>query len=522
MNHVSRTERALDTKEMRTPLILFVSSDTERSREFETQFSSLGFHIETSKNGFDAIELTLTLAPSLILSDLNLTDMNGFQFCRCIKSDLVIRNVPFVLLGNPEEHKDSYWSYKAGLDAYLDKSLSVSQLEPHLRELLKIFSGVRLQEKKRNLSLGKQTDEPLEINRTRPKVGPTRFASLLEHALIEINLIKEFRELLPLAKEPDLLNPMLFSLISSVVDYDVAAIFYHEPTNRSLCKVYFHTPDHHPLLESDFDYLRTRFAIALQENLFYRNLDPAELEWEAISALKQAKPEEQVPPPFEATTSFFQLFEDDQDFLGSFAFYSADSKTYDNIFPVPSVLDELMSLLKFRYLNAKRDSQTILDGLTNLYNYSHFIEHLSRECKRSSRYELNLSLCLIDIDNFDQFNETHGYRSGDELLKLLTTYLHASYRNTDIIARVSGSNFAVILPETSLDNALIACERLRNKVDSMPMMAQGKKMPCTVSIGLVMYDYEQMKSEAALFRFAGEALNKAKREGRNRTSMLTL
>ena len=115
-------------------------------------------------------------------------------------------------------------------------------------------------------------------------------------------------------------------------------------------------------------------------------------------------------------------------------------------------------------LHASLEEQAITDGLTGLYNHRYFYERLSQEVARAQRYRLPLSLLMIDIDDFKAFNDRHGHRAGDDLLRDVAALLRDETRHqVDLVARYGGEEFAVVLPNTTAAGAEVAAERLQQR-----------------------------------------------------------
>jgi len=159
---------------------------------------------------------------------------------------------------------------------------------------------------------------------------------------------------------------------------------------------------------------------------------------------------------------------------------------------------------------------SLTDGLTGLYNHRHFQEQLEVEVKRAQRYDLNVSLIMIDLDHFKEFNDSYGHLEGDSLLRKISQILKSSLRETDFVARYGGEEFAVILPETNKEGASIAAERIRKTINEQTFGEGGVKM--TISLGVASYP-DDACLRADLIKKADEALYQAKREGRNRTCL---
>ena len=161
--------------------------------------------------------------------------------------------------------------------------------------------------------------------------------------------------------------------------------------------------------------------------------------------------------------------------------------------------------------------QAITDGLTRLYNNSYFKEQISREIDRARRYIQPVSFAMIDIDHFKQCNDTHGHSHGDTVLKGVAEVLKDNFRNTDIVTRYGGEEFAIILPQTTRGQALIAVKKVRQAILEHPF-PHGDTQPLgrvTISMGLASFP-DEAKDETELIAKADARLYTAKREGRNR------
>jgi diguanylate cyclase (GGDEF)-like protein len=167
-------------------------------------------------------------------------------------------------------------------------------------------------------------------------------------------------------------------------------------------------------------------------------------------------------------------------------------------------------------LRAKLRLQSIRDPLTDLFNRRYMEESLDRELRRSARKKLPLSVMMIDIDHFKSFNDSFGHEAGDELLKELARLFRAQLRAEDIACRYGGEEFAMILPEASLEIACERAEQLRLTASSSDFQYRGSKLgSVTISVGVTCYPGHGTTQEA-LLRSADQALYRAKEQGRNR------
>ncbi len=162
---------------------------------------------------------------------------------------------------------------------------------------------------------------------------------------------------------------------------------------------------------------------------------------------------------------------------------------------------------------AKNDSEykAYFDGLTKIYNRNKFDELFSQELLRVQRYKHELSIAILDIDHFKNFNDTFGHLIGDEVLIMLAANLKEKVRNTDIFARWGGEEFVILFIETSLDNAVQSANKLREHISSLKHKTAGG---ITASFGLT--EYRDGDTLESLFNRCDEALYIAKENGRNR------
>jgi diguanylate cyclase (GGDEF)-like protein len=164
-----------------------------------------------------------------------------------------------------------------------------------------------------------------------------------------------------------------------------------------------------------------------------------------------------------------------------------------------------------------------LDDLTRLLNRREFLKRFVAEIVRSRHHEHELALVMVDIDDFKSVNDTYGHAAGDEVLRHVGGFLQTEIRQSDVAARVGGDEFVVLLPETDLDGAIDAAEKLRfGLAESSKGWTQG--MPgITVSVGMVHSQYDSPSfDEGIIFDEADKCMYQAKRDGRNCTRYATV
>lgn len=148
------------------------------------------------------------------------------------------------------------------------------------------------------------------------------------------------------------------------------------------------------------------------------------------------------------------------------------------------------------------------------------MQAMENEFERAKRYGYDLSLLLLDIDHFKQYNDRNGHPAGDRLLQQFAARLRAMARKTDTVARYGGEEFCVVMPQTRFEEALGLAERIRKDIENLPFDFQeyqpGNNI--TVSIGCAHWKPGSPSDVWDLFKTADDRLYRAKREGRNRIS----
>ncbi|HVW55516.1 MAG TPA: diguanylate cyclase [Rhizobiaceae bacterium] len=160
-----------------------------------------------------------------------------------------------------------------------------------------------------------------------------------------------------------------------------------------------------------------------------------------------------------------------------------------------------------------------VDGMTGIYNRRHFLNLADREWERARRYQRPISFLMIDIDHFKNINDSFGHQVGDAVIVHLAEVARGCKRDADVLARVGGEEFALLLPETGLEEAMIVAERLRVEVSQTKFPLMPAQIESTISIGAASAA-DHMREFSILMRTADEALYEAKRRGRNRVVCL--
>jgi diguanylate cyclase (GGDEF)-like protein len=172
-------------------------------------------------------------------------------------------------------------------------------------------------------------------------------------------------------------------------------------------------------------------------------------------------------------------------------------------------------------LQATLAATSLCDRLTGLYNYGTFVDYLHNEVTKTDRYGGQLTLLMLDLDHFKEFNDVHGHEAGNELLRRVGATLRGLVREADVAARYGGEEFAVLIRGDESQGFELA-ERLRGAIEELSVTVRGgRRAYATVSVGVASYP-GAAGGEKELVERADAALYASKHRGRNRVTIATV
>jgi diguanylate cyclase (GGDEF)-like protein len=218
-------------------------------------------------------------------------------------------------------------------------------------------------------------------------------------------------------------------------------------------------------------------------------------------------------------------------YSGDYSYEEAISKGASDFVFKPVRFEELLlrlrRVLKERLLTQERVHMldklkrlSITDGLTKLYNSRYFYNQLKAEIDRTSRYQRPLSLLLLDIDQFKEYNDSYGHLEGDKVLVSLGRVIRSCLRKMDSAYRYGGEEFTVILPETEGDEAATVAERIRSMVAAERFFPEGHDGARYITISIGVTEYILDEQVPIFVQRADKAMYLSKQSGRNRVSFL--
>ncbi|MBU2345348.1 MAG: GGDEF domain-containing protein, partial [Gammaproteobacteria bacterium] len=178
------------------------------------------------------------------------------------------------------------------------------------------------------------------------------------------------------------------------------------------------------------------------------------------------------------------------------------------------VTDVAVSRLELESMNGQLRTLSKTDFLTNLNNRGFWEEALINEYKRIKRSGHHSTLLMCDIDHFKRVNDTYGHAAGDAVIQQVAVAVKKNLRSTDVAGRYGGEEFAVLLLDTTVDQAMFFAERLRKNVEAMAVEFNQQVLRVTVSIGLAEF-HQEMDEYRDWIEAADKALYQSKAAGRN-------
>lgn len=179
-----------------------------------------------------------------------------------------------------------------------------------------------------------------------------------------------------------------------------------------------------------------------------------------------------------------------------------------------------LTMANLKNVNSELSKLSVTDPLTQVNNRRYFDEVFDAELKRSERTQRPVTLILVDVDHFKQFNDSYGHLAGDDCLKMVAKALQrAVTRENDLVARFGGEEFAIVLPEVDESQAYTVAENIRRAIESIAFVCKGEKVPISASLGVVSVggakQSEPRQTVSSIISAADEALYEAKNRGRN-------
>ncbi|MBI3607229.1 MAG: sensor domain-containing diguanylate cyclase [Nitrospirae bacterium] len=187
---------------------------------------------------------------------------------------------------------------------------------------------------------------------------------------------------------------------------------------------------------------------------------------------------------------------------------------------VVTIARDAAQSLKVIRLHEEAERLATIDGLTGFANRGAFEERLAEEFLKAGRHSRPFALVFSDLDHLKELNDRFGHAMGDAAIRRFSDAIRASIRTTDIVGRYGGDEILVLMPETTLEDALTVADRILRQVAALPLVVDAQAIPLTVSLGVAAYP-QHGHDKDALLNAADHALYQAKAQGRSRVHIFT-
>ena len=443
-----------------TARILVVDDIAANRRLLEAKLLADYYEVLTSSSGEEALEAAFTQLPDIVLLDVMMPGMDGYEVCRRLKAAHATRHIPVVMVTALTDSAERVRGLEAGADDFLSKPVDDATLAGRVRALLRIKQvqdAWRLRaETARELGLPPPPEIPDSAAGARAVIcsdsaaEASAMARMLEPEGIEVSTAANAEE----AWAALVTSPPDLALLSLPADDGAEALRLasrlraHSAT-RDTPLLLLADPMHKPLVLRGFD-------IGVNDHVL-RPVDPHELRARARNQIRRKRMQDRLR----------------------------------------TEVDRSLEL-------------AVTDALTGLRNRRYIQRHLETMLATTAA-----AVLLLDIDRFKLINDTHGHGAGDEVLREVARRLVVELRAADVVARWGGEEFLALVAGAPASHLLLMAERLRQALEETPVRTTHASIPVTVSIGVAAA--EAGASAEALIEAADTALYQAKGLGRNRT-----
>ncbi|SNR95790.1 MULTISPECIES: PleD family two-component system response regulator [unclassified Azospirillum] len=432
------------------------------------------FDVVTANSGPEALERIKAHQPDIVLLDVMMPGMDGFEVCERIRADPAIMHIPVIMVTALSDVSDRVRGLEAGADDFLTKPVNDVALFARVRSLVRL--KMMMDEWRLRESTSGQLGMLVSTDSVQNQTAEAARVLVVEDSAIDLDKIDE-----TLARDRD------------------------ELTDTDSCAAGLELA-----LNEEFDLIIVSLTLMREDGL------------RLCSQLRSQERSRQIPILLLAD-------ETDMDRVAKGLELGANDYLIKPIDRNELLARARTQIRRKRYQDRLRAnyeqslSMALTDSLTGLFNRRYLSAHLPRLLDRSGGNAKPVSALMFDIDHFKVVNDSWGHGVGDEVLKEVAGRASRNLRNFDLVARLGGEEFVVIMPDTDMTQATLVAERLRKRIaeTSFDVAAPVQKIDVTISIGVAVTDGrldEEGKPESGeqLLRRADMALYQAKRSGRNR------
>ncbi|MDR1727774.1 MAG: diguanylate cyclase [Acidobacteriota bacterium] len=462
------------------PRILVVDDEPINIQVLKNLLSIRDYSVTTAYNGAEALDLFAQGAEfDIILLDVMMPKMSGYEVCRRLREDYSLFELPILMLTAKNQVQDVVLGFQSGANDYVQKPFDKDELLARVRTLL---------------SLRKAVSDAIETEK--------QFENEKQKRMFEETLREVTRAITSTLDLKEVLEKILEAM-SQFIDFDKSAVLLSEGDNF--------------VVKSNNGFGASRVAEGMPVDVVRdKFVNKITLTREAvISNDLDTCFREDAPAGGDGggvLAGIPVIYRDD--LLGVIVMSCRDKAVSKEL--LFTLAGQAGVAIQNARLFEKINTMATRDGLTGLYNRRYFFELAEMEFARYKRYGSPLSVLMMDIDHFKGINDKYGHAIGDRVLTHLARKLDTLLRESDIVGRYGGEEFAVLLPETQPDVASVIAERIRKAIEDDVVWTDGfGVVRYTLSIGVGAFARES-ESVAEVFNAADKRLYEAKEAGRNR------
>jgi two-component system, cell cycle response regulator len=444
-----------------------------------------GFEVLEANDGAEGAVVAMRERPAVVVTDLEMPIMDGYQLLRLLKNNPFTEGIPVLVVTSHGEAPSRFWGLQTGADAYLTKDF-----EPE--ELIDCVTRLARQAKPSTATGGDPPQGPLDVL--------TIVARQLDSNLLEATLVNRLLERGMTTNDLHETSRVALETIGQVVDSHILAIGVSEPETVTLHLV-LTRPASQRTVEASSNAVLNELPFTPGATVDVR-VDGSRNSADDLDVSGLVF----IPLPLRGST-------------GILALLPRDSQQFEVVSNrlVQRLSTHLAVLLDNARLSQRLQELSSHDGLTRLLNHRAIYERLEEELQRGHRFGHPVSVVICDLDHFKRVNDSFGHLAGDAVLRSAATIMRHSVRATDVIGRYGGEEFLSVLPESDLDSARQAAERLRKALATNPIaVPNGSSITITGSFGVATASELTGGGGAeSLVALADRRLYQAKAEGRN-------
>ena len=483
-----------------TATILVADDSPTIASMLSFMLQSQGYRVVTAEDGIEAIAAAYQDRPDLILLDIEMPRMNGYQTCRLLKDDAQTKDIPIIMLTSKDQRSDRFWGLSTGADEYLTKDFEPEELFGVIERCLTVKTEDEGREEASGLAGIAESDMLERVN------------DILDRKLFQTTILNEVAEIAKSIHDHRAVIRRVLEFLYRVVDYRMAGMFLLND-GRPEMTVALTNPADKDQADGFLTYTLAQWEERTNQKVAREQVDLN------IVTLPDIAPSRPSPQTTDHRSVPLEVRGRDLG-LVCVATDHPDGLSEESLQTVRLVANHGVVVVDNAMLYARTEQLAITDGLTGLYNHRYFKAELKKEVERCRRFGLILSLMVLDIDFFKSFNDSYGHPQGDVVIQTIASIIRRSVRDVDFVARYGGEEFAVILLEADEATALEVAERVRSEVESCPFEVDDGEgttaVTKTISIGLATCKSQDKLDPGALFQTADDALYQAKDQGRNR------